>query len=198
VDLAAAPRRALVVTLQLGLLLLVGAVLYIVTEPFVPLIHSPLLTGAWLLAFVAIAAVALWRTAADLHGHARAGAEVIVAALAEQMAAPDQHDSHGETDLERLRKLLPGLGDPSSVRLPANSPAVGRTLAQIDLRGQTGAAIFAILRGGESVLMPGGEETLRADDVLAVVGSHQAIDEAKALLLSNGSEEQSGSDVVRN
>jgi len=187
VDLAAAPRRALVVTLQLGLLLLVGAVLYIVTEPFVPLIHSPLLTGAWLLAFVAIAAVALWRTAADLHGHARAGAEVIVAALAEQMAAPDQHDSHGETDLERLRKLLPGLGDPSSVRITPDSPVIGRTLAQVDLRGQTGAAVLAILRGSEPVLMPGGAEVLEAGDLVAVVGSHHAIAEAKALLSGNGS-----------
>ena len=40
----------------------------------------------------------------------------------------------------------------------------------------------SILRGSEPVLMPSGTEVLKVDDVLAVVGSHHAIAEAKALL----------------
>jgi len=46
----------------------------------------------------------------------------------------------------------------------------------------TAATILAIVRGAESVLVPSGHETLQRDDVLALAGSHDAIDAARALL----------------
>jgi hypothetical protein len=44
-----------------------------------------------------------------------------------------------EDVLARMRELLPGLGEPVAVRLAADSPAVGRSLAALRLRGLTGA-----------------------------------------------------------
>jgi CPA2 family monovalent cation:H+ antiporter-2 len=183
VDFAASPRRALVVTLQLALVLALGIAIALMTQPFVPAFRSVLTTGVGLAAFIVIAGVSLWRTANDLHGHAKAGAEIIVSALAGQMATPsDGKTTDPDRALHRLHDMLPGLGDPSPLRIESGSSADGRTLAEVDLRGQTGAAVLAIIRDGQPVLMPGGTEVLRVGDVLAVVGSREAIDDTRLLL----------------
>jgi CPA2 family monovalent cation:H+ antiporter-2 len=62
------------------------------------------------------------------------------------------------------------------------SPTIGRTLADLNLRGLTGATVLAILRRGEQVAVPGAGERLQADDVLALAGSHDAIREAQRLI----------------
>jgi CPA2 family monovalent cation:H+ antiporter-2 len=128
--------------------------------------------------------ITFWRTAADLHGHARAGAEVIVAVLAQQMAA-EKTGGTGERrapSLDTVGKILPGLGDPVSLRIEPGSALEGQTLASANLRGLTGATVLAILRGDKQLLMPSGQETLNSGDVLAVVGSHEAVESARALI----------------
>jgi CPA2 family monovalent cation:H+ antiporter-2 len=100
--------------------------------------------------------------------------------LARQLPAGTAH----REALPQLRDLLPGLGDPVPLRLPAESYAVGRTLADLDLRGLTGATVLAIVRDGASVTVPTGDETLRAGDILALAGLPQAIEAARALLLA--------------
>ncbi|HEX6938590.1 MAG TPA: cation:proton antiporter [Longimicrobiales bacterium] len=175
-DLAAAPRRALIVTLQLAILMLVGAPLVAITQPFLPPFR-----GALVLALVlAILAIAFWRTATELHGHARAGAEVIVSALAQQMAR--EEDIRDRRALHHVHELLPGLGEPVPARIGPGSPAVGRTLAELNLRGLTGATVLAILRDDQQVLLPRGKDEIRAGDVLALAGSADAIASAKRLL----------------
>jgi CPA2 family monovalent cation:H+ antiporter-2 len=67
------------------------------------------------------------------------------------------------------------------VRLRAGSPAVGKTLADIDLRALTGASVITILRGTEG-LRPTGREELRDGDVLALAGTHDSIRSATAIL----------------
>jgi CPA2 family monovalent cation:H+ antiporter-2 len=59
---------------------------------------------------------------------------------------------------------------------------VGKTLAQIELRGLTGATVLAIQRGDRSVLVPSGHERLEAGDVLAIAGTRDAVEAAKTLL----------------
>ena len=149
VDFAAAPRRALVVTLQLLALLLVGLPLLALTQPFVPGVP-----GAALLA-IALGAlgVAFWRSATNLQGHVRAGAQVIVEALAAQSRTGEKFA--GVESLERVHQLLPGLGTLVAIRLPADSHAVGQTLAELNLRGLTGATVLAITRSGEGGKGPG-------------------------------------------
>jgi rhodanese-related sulfurtransferase len=79
-DLAAAPRRALVAALQLGTAALVLAPVLAVTQPFLP--GAP--GAALLVVALAFLGVAFWRSAANLQGHVRAGAQVLVEALAKE------------------------------------------------------------------------------------------------------------------
>jgi CPA2 family monovalent cation:H+ antiporter-2 len=175
-DLAASPRRALVVTLQFGVLAVVGAPLLVITQPFVPMLGS-----ASVLAVIAVAfGVAFWRRATDLYGHTRAGAEVIVMALAQHDM--DQTREMEVQTIERLHAVLPGLGEPVPVRLDDTSRAVGRTLASLDLRGRTGATVLAIRREGGNSLVPTGHEVLRTGDVLALAGSGESIEAARRKL----------------
>jgi CPA2 family monovalent cation:H+ antiporter-2 len=188
VDLAAAPRRALVVTLQLVIVLVVALLVAAVTHPFLPPIRSAVVAAVVLGALAIVLGLAFWRTATDLHGHARAGAEIIVAALAKQMATEPggaAAPSYLER-IERVRDVLPGMGDPVPIRVAPGSPVAGRSLADIDLRGITGATVLAILREEEQVLMPSGPQVLREGDLLAVVGSHDAVESARTLVTPGG------------
>src|SRR5512133_192615 len=175
-DLAAAPRRALVVTLQIGVLLFVGLPVVAITQPF---LGGP--EGAYALAAVLLLlGIAFWRSAANLQGHVRAGALVVAEALASGSRS-GRADAE-EDSLERVRRLLPGLGEPVPVRLREGSAAAGRTLAQLDLRGTTGATVLAIARGDAGIVAPSAQERLAAGDVLALAGTHEAVDSARRIL----------------
>ncbi len=60
-DLATTPRRALLLTIQLGIVLLVGLPLLAVTQPFLGGVYAPLLFAALLIAL----GVSLWRGASS-------------------------------------------------------------------------------------------------------------------------------------
>ena len=169
---AAAPQRALLVTLQLVIVLLVGLPLLAVTQPFVP---GPAGAIVLLLALVVLG-IAFWRGATDLQGHVRAGAQVIVEALANQAR------SGARASLGEVVPILPGLGEPEAFRLELGNAAVGKTLAELDLRGLTGATVLVITRPDGAGLVPTAHEVLRAGDILALAGSHEALDAAKQLL----------------
>jgi len=177
VDFAAAPRRMLVVTFQLAGVLLVGTPLLALTQPFLP----AALGAAVLALLVVVLGVAFWRSATNLQGHVRAGAEVVLEALAAQ-SRPRPTPTATDT-LEQVHQLLPGLGALAAMPLDAGSAVIGRTLAQVNLRGRTGATVLAITRADGGVLVPTAKERLREGDVLAVAGTHEAIDAAKAALL---------------
>ncbi len=179
-DLAEAPRRALVVTVQLGLVLLVGLPVVALTQPFVPTWAAVSVLGALLV----LLGVLFWRSAINLQGHVKAGAQVIVEALVAQAGTPHGPETTG---LERVTELLPGLGGPLPVRLEAGSPAVGKSLAQLGVRGVTGASVLAIVRGDGGVLVPSAGEVLRAGDTLALAGTHEAVAAAVELLAGSPS-----------
>jgi CPA2 family monovalent cation:H+ antiporter-2 len=175
VDTALVPRRMLVVTLQLAAIVLMGLPMLALTQPFLPGVP-----GAVVLALiVAVLGVAFWRTATNLQGHVRAGAEVILGALAAQLATASAPEPGPLTQAERL---LPGLGTLESVRVERDSPAVGKTLAELNLRGRTGATVLAIIRRDEQVAVPGAAERLREEDVLALAGSGEAIRAARSFI----------------
>jgi CPA2 family monovalent cation:H+ antiporter-2 len=176
VDPADAPRRALVILVQIAVVLAVGIPVVAITQPFLPP-HQ----GAFVLGLLTIVLlVALWRNAANLQGHARAGAQIIASALAHQMASTD-----GASDdmklLEDVNAVLPGLGEPVAIRVVPQSIAVGRSLAQLNLRGATGATVLAIKRGDQQIPTPLGREVIRSGDVVAVAGAHDAISVARAI-----------------
>ena len=55
-------------------------------------------------------------------------------------------------------------------------------IAELNLRGLTGATVLAILRHGEQVLVPSGHERIHAGDVLAIAGSEEAIAAAREVI----------------
>lgn len=185
-DLATAPRRLLIVTLQLAVLLLTGLPLLALTQPLFGGVYAP----AVFLVLLVFLGVAFWRKATDLEEHVRAGAQAVAEALLKQ---PQRRSGHGDEPeasaaLAQIRKLLPGLGDPTAVVLTASSPAMGRSLAELNLRGVTGATVLAITRDGVGLLVPTASEVLRAGDTLALAGTHDAVLAAAALLHGGGGE----------
>lgn len=175
VDPADAPRRALVIVVQLAVVLAVGIPVVAITQPFLPP-HQ----GAFvLMVLTLLLLVALWRNAANLQGHARAGAQIIASALTNQMASVE--GGSGETALLDVNAILPGLGEPVALRVVPQSIAVGKSLAQLNLRGATGATILAIRRGEQLIPTPLGREVIHSGDVIAVAGSKDALAIAKAV-----------------
>jgi CPA2 family monovalent cation:H+ antiporter-2 len=190
VDLAAAPRRALVVTLQLAIILVASLPIGALTQPFLP--RGALIVVV--LGILVVLAVSFWRSATHLQGHVKAGAEVIVEALAS--GASGEGDAEAEAAMASVRELMHGIGEPIPVRLHPDSPAVGKSLAELKLRGITGASVLAIARGGEKgVISPSAEERLRAGDVLALAGSQDSLDAARALLAPSAAEATPGPDL---
>lgn len=175
-DLEAAPRRALLVTLQLGVALATAVVVVAVTQPFLPSYPGPLLLIALVVAF----GIALWQSATNLEGHVRAGSQAIVEALT-SYARSDGASTAGPPSLTSVHGMLVGLGEPAAIQLAAGSPAVGKSLADLNLRGRTGASVLAILRAGKPVVPTAGEQ-LDAGDVLAIAGTREAIDAATTML----------------
>jgi len=120
--------------------------------------------------------IPLWRSATNLEGHVRAGAQVILEALAAQSATQPPSPRPAPA------ALLPGLGNATPIAVATASAAVGRTLKQIDLRGLTGATVIAIDRDGADVIYPTGDEVLRVGDALIVTGTSEAVQAAQELL----------------
>ena len=176
VDPADAPRRALVIVVQLAVVLAVGIPVVAITQPFLP----PLQGAAVLALLTLVLLVTLWRNAANLQGHARAGAQIIASVMAHQMASTD--GASDETKLlEDVNAVLPGLGEPVAIRVVPQSIAVGKSLTQLNLRGATGATVLAIRRGAVQIPTPLGREVIQADDVVAVAGTHDALAIARAI-----------------
>ena len=165
-DLGGAPRRTLELTLELAVVLAVGLPIAAITQPFVPG------GGFVMLVVIAIIVLATRRSMAALEGHVQAGAALIVEVLARQ----------GAPDMTEVSALLPGI-DPVPFVLARGSPAIGKSLAELDLRAKTGASCLAITRGAQGIANPSPHEPLREGDVLALTGSEDAIAGARTLLL---------------
>lgn len=172
-DPADAPRRAFVVTLQIAIVMMVGVPLLAVTQPFLPRYQGIIIV----LAALAVLGVVFWRTATNLQGHMRAGAEMMAEALG------PRHRGAEAATLGQVQHLLPGLGTLVPVRVAPGSAGAGISLAELNLRGRTGATAVALSRGGEDTMVfPSAKTLLHAGDLLALSGSHEAIEEAARLL----------------
>jgi monovalent cation:H+ antiporter-2, CPA2 family len=181
VDRAEAPRRALVVTLEIAILLLTALPVLALTQPFLPPFRGALLLGAVL----ALLAVAAWRSAQNLDGHMRAGAELLVDAV--RSALPPEHATaemqiatlEGSADrFTTATHMLPGLGAPTPFRIEEGYQAVGRTLEELEVRGRTGATVLGLARAGVGIAAPGKDERLAVGDTLVLVGTREAVDAA--------------------
>jgi CPA2 family monovalent cation:H+ antiporter-2 len=187
VDLGTAPRRALLLTLELAITLVVLVPVAAVTQPFL---------GGGVLVFGAVAlgiAFAVWRSMGNLSGHVRAGSELIVEALARQSrmpTAPAEAEAAAKAGLAEVSQLLPGFPGLLPERLTAAHAAVGRSLGELNLRAATGATVLVIQRGEAGSIMPTAGEILRTGDVLALAGTDDAVAAARALLAAGPPSEE--------
>jgi CPA2 family monovalent cation:H+ antiporter-2 len=169
VDLGMVPRRMLVASLQLAGVAVAGLPLVALTQPFLPRYAALIALGVALV----ILGVAFWRSARDLQGHVRALSRVVVEVLAAQSSADEAHAITGG---------VPALANWQRVVVPVNGRVVGRSLAELSVRGTTGATVLAIIHDGVGTL-PDAHAPLEAGDVLAISGSQDAIAAATQLLV---------------
>jgi CPA2 family monovalent cation:H+ antiporter-2 len=176
VDLAAAPRRALIVTLQIGIVLLVGMPVLAIFQPFLPGFPA----AAILLGVLILLGILFWRGAANLEGHLKAVSQVIVEQLGKQ--SETEGDEADADALRKIQKLLPGFGHIVRLRLRPDSLSVGRTLAELNVGSLTGAKILVVLSGEGKAVIPSGKDILHPGDVLALTGTPEAVDAARKIL----------------
>jgi len=157
--------------------------------------------------------IVFWRGAVNLAEHAHAGAEVVAELLARQAdedpegwvppygpdwdTEPERRERvKREQAMDRVQELMPGFGRLVEIDLDDEASVVGRSLRDVDLRGRTGASVFAIGRGGERIVAPLGDEMLSAGDRLCLAGTEEAITAARVLLsrrdLPGGPEVENG------
>jgi CPA2 family monovalent cation:H+ antiporter-2 len=169
VDLGRAPRRALVMTLQLVVVLVVAMPVLVFVTPVVGTAWGLVVTGALVVGL----SVYLWRSAADLQGHVRAGATALGELLQQQMA---------QETAPVVPELLPGLGTTTAITIETGWHADGRSLAELDVRAATGATIVAIARDGETRPMPSGHDRLAVGDTVVLAGADHAVEAARQRL----------------
>jgi len=169
VDFAQAPRRAFLLSLQLGLLLSVSVPLLVLLQPFFPSVPGVLV----LLSLCMLALIGFWRSAGELEAHTRAGAQAVLEAF---KALTREQQSHSDTpEVEAIESLLPGLGEFVGLEIEPGHVWVDQTLAQVNLRGLTGATVLAIRREHADVLTPEGKVVLKAGDTLVLAGTKDAL-----------------------
>lgn len=174
-DLAATPRRAFVVTVQLCTLAVLGFLFLAFSQSFFPLRYSLAGFGLILLALGFV----FWRNVEFLQGHVAAGAQVVLELLSSQSQPAKAFDQLSE----QITKAMPGLGTVTYLRLQAGNQAVGKSLADLNLRGMTGASVIAIQRQAEGISRPSAHEKLLVDDVLVMTGSDSSISAAREMLV---------------
>jgi len=86
-----------------------------------------------------------------------------------------------EQQFDAVRAAL-GEGAVDTLYLPADSPSVGRSLSELNLRTRTSASVVSVIRSGEAIHGPGPQFQLEPDDILLVIGSHAGIEACRALL----------------
>lgn len=69
-----------------------------------------------------------------------------------------------------------------TIKLTTDSPVIGKTLREVDLRNKSGATIIAIVRDGETKINPGAGYKLQERDSIVVLGSAKKIERAAAIL----------------
>ena len=155
-------------------LLALGLPIMALTQPFLPTAQLLIL----LVAVQAVLAVLVWRQARSLQGEIGAGAGLLARAMLGRVNPGDAAHADAPTPLAAL-------GEPVGVRLRADSPGVGRSLVELNLRAVTGATVLAIHDASGAARLPDGHRPLEAGELLMLAGPRAAEDAAARLLLGS-------------
>ncbi len=167
VDLGRAPRRALTLGIEIALLLAVGLPIVVMTMPVVPMSAAALAIVVVLLLGMALPAIR------DLDGHAKAGVALLTELLSAERAAPSATG--------QFEEALPGFPKVSLVQLQPGWRGIGLSLADLNLRANTGASVL-VVRRGDTVSPAVPDQPLEAGDELTIAGTSEAIAAAHHLL----------------
>ncbi|MBZ0111447.1 MAG: cation:proton antiporter [Thermoanaerobaculia bacterium] len=144
---------------------------------------QPLVSGPWIQALLLGALVIVFVLLGLRFRKVRSGYTSEVAQLAlrlaDHMSTDAEEEDHGDQG-ELTSGPLSGL-DYQSLKVASSAPADGATLAELNLRCRTGATVVAICRGDTTIPLPTGHERLQADDLVAVSGSQEALERARAV-----------------
>jgi K+/H+ antiporter YhaU regulatory subunit KhtT len=69
-----------------------------------------------------------------------------------------------------------------TIVLDAVSPVVGKNLGELNLRGESGATVIAVLRGGDTKISPGANYKLKEGDTVVLLGSAKKIARAISII----------------
>jgi TrkA domain protein len=69
------------------------------------------------------------------------------------------------------------------------SPAVGKSLEEINLPSKSGVSVIAVVRDGKSYPNVGDDFKLAVGDILILLGGHKALDDAAQILNPAGARE---------
>jgi CPA2 family monovalent cation:H+ antiporter-2 len=83
------------------------------------------------------------------------------------------------------------------IRVRNDSPLAGKTIGASEIRSRTGATILAINRDDRTIMNPGPEQTIRAYDRLACVGTEKQLAELAKIANPGGDVSRSGRFRVR-
>ena len=103
-----------------------------------------------------------------------------------ELYAPLSETNHGYEAITKLRQAATHLMELKWVDFPEESPIVGQSIKDLQIRQRTGASIVGILRAGEVITNPAAESELQTGDVIAVLGDHKQVEQVQDLLLTNG------------
>ena len=86
-----------------------------------------------------------------------------------------------QENLGRIAGLFAGV-TVDNIQIEQDSPSIGRTLGELDIRKHTGASVIAVARNGEATTNPGPDFQLLLDDIVVLIGAHAELDQAGNLL----------------
>ena len=85
--------------------------------------------------------------------------------------------THPHIDAATITEAL-GSATTQTLFVDPDSPATGRTLGDMNLRGRTGATVIAAIREGGSQINPGPDFRFATDDIIVLFGSPEEIEKA--------------------
>jgi len=73
-------------------------------------------------------------------------------------------------------------GDFEEIEMTPHSPAAGKSLRELQMRGRTGASVIGVCRNGEAISNPDADYVLEPRDLVMVFGTGQELEAARSLL----------------
>ncbi len=99
----------------------------------------------------------------------------------EMLRSPSTNINSSSIEMMELSKAL-GEVSSETVLIEADSPVIGTTLAELNIRQKTNATISAIIRDSATEVAPGGDFKIELGDILVVIGKEEDVKKAVGLL----------------